>query len=100
MYMSDCLLRRADSLQAIGETYHSAIRINQTEASKVGLNNGDPATARKDDFEITLPVVIDNRVPDEGVLLPSDLLGAVMYGSGSAGITLSKLIPTLTNEVV
>ncbi len=100
MYASDCLLRRAESLQIVGETYHSAIRINQTEASKAGLKNGEPATARKDDFEITLPVVIDDRVPDEGVLLPSDLLGAVMYGSESAGITLSRLIPTLTNEVV
>jgi NADH-quinone oxidoreductase subunit G len=100
MYATDCLLRRAESLQAVSETYHSAIRINQTEASNFGLNDGEPATARKDGFEVTLPVIIDNRVPDEGVLLPSDLLGAVMYGSGSAGVTLSRLIPTLTNEVV
>ena len=100
MYASDCLLRRAESLQVVGETYHSAFRINQTEASKVGVKDGEPATARKNDFEITLPVVIDDRVPDEGILLPSDLLGAVMYGSGSTEITLSRLIPTLTNEAV
>ncbi len=99
MYASDCLLRRAESLQVVGETYHSAIRINQTEASKIGLKDGDPATARKDDFEITLPVIIDDRVPDEGILLPSDLSGAVMFGSGSTGLTLSRLIPTLTNEI-
>jgi NADH-quinone oxidoreductase subunit G len=100
MYASDCLLRRAESLQIVGETYHSAIRINQTEASKIGVKNGEPATARKDDFEITLPVIIDDRVPDEGILLPSDLSDAVIYESGSTGVTLSRLIPTLTNEVV
>ena len=100
MYASDCLLRRAESLQIVGETYHSAIRINQTEASKIGVKNGEPATARKDDFEITLPVIIDDRVPDEGILLPSDLSDAVIHKSGSTGITLSRIIPTLTNEVV
>jgi NADH-quinone oxidoreductase subunit G len=100
MYASDCLLRRAESLQIVGETYHSAIRINQTEASKIGVKDGEPATARKDDFEITLPVIIDDRVPDEGILLPSDLSDAVIYESGSTGITLTRIIPTLTNEVV
>ena len=84
-------LRRAKSLQAVGETYHSAIRINQKEASKTGLTDGERATAKKEDFEITLPVVIDERVPDEGVLLPSNLSGAVMCGSKSSGITLSRL---------
>ncbi len=91
MYASDCLLRRAESLQAVGETYHSAIRINQTEAEKAGLTNGERATAKKEDFEITLPVVIDDRVPDKGVLLPSNLSGAVMCGSKSSEITLSRL---------
>jgi len=78
MYASDCLLRRA-------------IRINQTEASKAGLTDGERATAKKEDFEITLPVVIDDRVPDKGVLLPSNLSGAVMCGSKSSEITLSRL---------
>lgn len=90
MYSIDCLVRRAESLQEVGSTYHSAIRINQNVASSAGLSDGESALARKDDIEITLPVVIDNRVPDEGVLIPSSLSGAIVCGSKSSEITLSR----------
>lgn len=90
MYSTDGLVRRAESLQKVME-YQSAIRINSAVALKAGLSDGESALARKADFEITLPVVIDDRIPDEGALLPSNLSGAIVCGSKSGEITLSRL---------
>ena len=90
MYSTDSLVRRAESLQEVGKTYHSAIRINQNVASNAGLSDGESALAKKDDIEITLPVVIDERVPDEGVLIPSSVPGAMACGSRSSEVTLSR----------
>lgn len=90
MYSIDGLVRRAESLQEVGKTYHSAIRINQNVASGAGLAEGESALAKKDNIEMTLPVVIDNRVPDESVLMPSNLSGAVVCGSKSSEVTLTR----------
>jgi NADH-quinone oxidoreductase subunit G len=90
VYSTDGLVRRAESLQKVME-YYSAIRINSAVAEKTGLVDGENALARKADFEITLPVVIDDRIPDEGALLPSNLSGAIDCGSKSGEITLSRL---------
>jgi len=90
MYSVDGLVRRADSLQEAGTIYHSAIRINQNVATNAGLSDGESARAKTKDIEITLPVVIDNRVPDEGVLIPSCVSGTLYCGSKSSEITITR----------
>lgn len=90
VYSTDGLVRRAESLQEVVE-YHSAIRINSSVAQKAGLSDGESALAKKAEFEITLPVIIDDRVPDETALVPSNLSGEVVCGSKSSEITLSRL---------
>lgn len=90
MYSIDCLVRRAESLQEVSRTYHSAIRINQNVAATAGISDGESVLAKKDNIEITLPVVIDNRVPDEGALIPSNLSDAVICGSTSSEVTLTR----------
>jgi NADH-quinone oxidoreductase subunit G len=89
VYSTDGIVRRAESLQEVME-YQSAIHINSAVAEKTGLAEGESALARKAEFEITLPVVIDDRIPDEGALLPSNLSGEIACGSKSGEITLSR----------
>lgn len=85
MYAGDCLVRRAGSLQNVSKARQMAIRVNQTMATQAGLTNGEQVMARKNDVELTLPVVIDDRVPDDGVLLSAHL-------PQSAGeVTLSRV---------
>jgi NADH-quinone oxidoreductase subunit G len=87
MYAGDCLVRRASSLQNVSEARQIAIRVNQAMASSAGLSEGEQAMAKKDNMELTLPVVIDERVPDDSVLIPS----LVVHGAGAGEVTLSRV---------
>ncbi|MBL1275210.1 MAG: NADH-quinone oxidoreductase subunit G [Ectothiorhodospiraceae bacterium] len=92
MYSGDGLVRRASSLQEITKAGQLAIRVNQSVASNAGLTEGEQALAKKNDIEVTLPVVIDDRVPDDSVLLPG-ILGAVAGAQNrhSGAVTLSRV---------
>jgi len=86
IYAGDCLVRRATSLQDVAQRRQFAIRVNQNVAAHAGLAEGEQAMAKKNDMELTLPVVIDERVPDDGVLVPSYL----PHGSTTGEVTLSR----------
>jgi NADH-quinone oxidoreductase subunit G len=86
MYAGDCLVRRANSLQNVSEAQQIAIRVNQAMASSAGLSEGEQAMAKKDNLEFTLPLVIDERVPDGSVLIPA----MQMRGLSAGAVTLSR----------
>ncbi len=85
VYASDGLVRRATSLQDVAQQRQFAIRVNQNVASHVGLADGEQALARKNDMELTLPVVIDERVPDDAVLV-----SCLPHGATTGEVTLSR----------
>ncbi len=87
IYAGDCLVRRAGSLQDVAQKHQLAIRVNQNVATHAGLAEGEQAMAKKNNVELTLPVVIDERVPDDGVLVPSYL----SHGSTTGEVTLSRV---------
>jgi predicted molibdopterin-dependent oxidoreductase YjgC len=74
----------------VERTYQAAIRVNGSVASKTGLAQGDAASARKANIEITLPVIIDERVPDDSVLMPVNLSAALLNDTTSDAVTLSR----------
>lgn len=86
MYAVDALVRRADSLQRVVKITQ-AIRINQNVATHAGLSEGEQARAIQNDLELTLPVMIDERVPDDAVIVPANLTP----GSCSGEVTLSRV---------
>ena len=90
MYAGDCLVRRAASLQQVAKSRQFAIRVNQSVASKIGLSNGERAMAKTNSIEITLPIIIDERVPDDSVLLWAGLSGTNSQNVQSSEITLSR----------
>ena len=87
MYAGDALVRRATSLQNVSKAHEIAIRINKAVAASAGLNAGEQVMAKAEKMELTLPVVIDERVPDGSVLIPSLLAG----GENKDGVTLSRV---------
>ncbi len=87
IYAGDSLLRRATSLQDVAQKHPFAIRVNQNVAAHAGLADGEQAMAKNNNVELTLPVVIDERVPDDGVLVPSHL----PHGSTTGAVTLSRV---------
>lgn len=91
MYASDGLVRRASSLQQVGKMHQMAIRVNQALAASAGLTGGEQATATKNNVELTLPLVIDDRVPDGSVLIPGTAPESLMHGTGAGEVTLSRV---------
>jgi NADH-quinone oxidoreductase subunit G len=71
MYVSDPILRRARSLQATRDNPPPAARMNEVEAGKAGLQDGEQVVVRMVEGAAHLPLVIDSRVPDGCVLVPS-----------------------------
>ena len=86
-YACDAIVRRATSLQAVEKNYRAAIRLNPSMADRTGLSEGHQATARQDDAALSLPVVIDERVPDDSVLFPSNVDGGVLSGAKPTTLT-------------
>jgi NADH-quinone oxidoreductase subunit G len=71
MYVGDPILRRAHALQATHDNPPPAARMNETEAGKAGLRDGEQVVVRMVEGAANLPLVIDPRVPDGCVLVPS-----------------------------
>ncbi len=71
MYRVDALVRRAPSLQNTADNPPPAARLNPAEAGKLGLADGDPVSVTLGVGVAQLPLVIDARVPDGCVLIPS-----------------------------
>jgi NADH-quinone oxidoreductase subunit G len=65
----DPVTRRAQSLQKTVDIADNAAHINSHLASKLGLAAGKPVDVEQNEHGIRLPVVIDDRVPDQCVLI-------------------------------
>jgi NADH-quinone oxidoreductase subunit G len=90
MYAQDALVRRATALQRTHEVQVAAIRINQAEAKKQGLEAVEAALVKQNGSQSQLPLEIDERVPDGCVLISAALAGTEMLGGQFGEVTLEK----------
>jgi NADH-quinone oxidoreductase subunit G len=81
MYVGDPVLRRAAALQATHDNPPPAARMNATEAGKAGLKDGDPVVVRMVEGAANLELVVDPRVPDGCVLVPSGYAQTATLGA-------------------
>jgi NADH-quinone oxidoreductase subunit G len=90
MYAGDALQRRAKSLHATQDAAKPAFYLNEVLAKKLGLMSGDQAVASQQGAELVLPVVIDNRIAEDCVLLHSGLLQTAALDTSLADVSLAK----------
>ncbi len=91
IYAVDNIVRRADALQQVAAANNdAAIRINETTARQQGLTEGDKAIACQNGHEVTLPVSIDDRLPDGCVLLPMAIPAVTTMGVHTGPISLTR----------
>jgi hypothetical protein len=72
-YAWDSLQRRAAALQSTPDGHEAAIIVNENMAKQLGLADGDRATATQDGAKVVLPVMVDNSVADDSVLIHAGL---------------------------
>lgn len=90
MYRVDSLVRHAEPLQQTIPADFAAIRINSLLAKKLNLAEADTVFAKQNYSEISLPVHIDERVPDNAVLIFAGLDATAGFGMAIGPIELKK----------
>jgi NADH-quinone oxidoreductase subunit G len=90
MNMIDSLCRRAVSLQQTDNVSDGAIHINTVLADKNNLSDSDTANVEQDDSAVNLKVIIDDRVPDDCVLIQSSHPAQINLGGSFGPIKIAK----------
>lgn len=73
IYSVDAMVRRAAALQKTQDAVLAAIYINSKTANSTSLTDDDNAIAIQNELRVVLPVVIDDGIPDNCVLIPIGL---------------------------
>ena len=89
IYAVDALVRRAAPLQHTPDAYCPGVTMNRAEAQRQGLGEGSLVNVRQGSAEAKLEVVIDDRVPDNCVWLPSGLPTTMGLGAGHGPVELA-----------
>ncbi len=90
MNTADALVRRAKSLQMTEDVADGAVHINSALAKQLGLSDQKEVRAEQDDMALTLPLVVDDRLPDACVLIQAKHPQSAALGTWFADITLGK----------
>ena len=86
----DPVTRRAKSLQQTADVTDGKAHINAVLASQLGMRDGDKVRVEQDEHAVTLPVVIDDRIPDKSVLIQAAQPCHAELGGWYGEIKLSK----------
>lgn len=90
IYAGDSLVRRAEPLQETMDNPGPMARMNNTDAQKLSLGEGDRVRVRMVEGDAEVELAIDDRVPDGCVWLPSGYGETSMLGAHGPA-TVSKL---------
>jgi NADH-quinone oxidoreductase subunit G len=90
IYSVDALVRRAIALQhTVDATQVSGIHINTPMATQMGLSANNLVKVKQNGTAVNLPVVIDERVPDEAVLIYAGQVANVELGAWHGQVELT-----------
>jgi NADH-quinone oxidoreductase subunit G len=90
IYSVDALVRRAGALQhTIDAKITERVHINTNVAAQLSLGDDQKVQVKQNGANVTLPVVIDDRVPDDGVLIYAGQVAHAELGAWYGQIELS-----------
>jgi NADH-quinone oxidoreductase subunit G len=90
MNAGDALVRRAPALQEGVDRADGRLHLNAATAAKCGLNAGALASTRQRNGSVTLPVALDESVPDGCVLLHGGNPALAPLGGWFGEISVTK----------
>jgi len=90
MYSVDTNVRRASALQrTMDAKIANGVHINAKLAAQLNVDKASQIQVKQDNSNLTLPLVIDDRVPDEGVLIYGGQLANADLGRWHGQVELS-----------
>ena len=91
MYSLDAQLRRSPSLQATKDAIaNQALQMNLQTAEQYGVADGDQILLKQGGVEVALPLIINNRVAANSVLVYSGLHQTAALSAEISPITIQK----------
>ena len=90
LYAVDPLVRRSDPLQATRDTIMAAAYINSKTASQQGLSANQTVRIAQDQYSNSLPVVIDEGVPDQCVFIPAGVNDSQSLGDAYGNVEIEQ----------
>lgn len=88
LYRTDGLVRRAEALQDSAAQLPLAVRINSKLAQELALLHGQPVKVKQDQGQVALPWVIDERIPDHCVYVPTGYAETAVLGDNFGAIEI------------
>ena len=92
MYATDAVVRRAASLQKTADAQTMCVRLNSTEAERLGVSTATTVTVRQGASSIDLTLVIDETIPDDSAWIPSALEGNDLLGVPFTAVTIEAVM--------
>ncbi len=90
IYAADNIVRRSQALQLTKDAINAAMYINAKTLAGTKLNGLEQGTILQSGTQATLPVVIDDRVPENCVMVPVGVVGSEQLGSSYGLVELVK----------
>ena len=87
----DAVVRRAQPLQETADHIVCALYLNRATAERLGLSEADTVQASQGGHTATLPLVIDEGVPDDCVFIPQAVPGSDSLGAACGPVALQKV---------
>ena len=91
MNNADTFVRRARSLQMTIDAADGGVHINSDLAVKLGLSEQKKVRAKQNGVALELALVLDERVPDDCVLIQAKHPQTAQLGAWFSDISLGKI---------
>jgi NADH-quinone oxidoreductase subunit G len=90
LYATDPLVRRATALQQTKDAGEAVIRLHPNEAKRQGLNTAQNALVKQNGYHVTLPVSLDESIPEGCVWISTGLSKTAMLGQPFGEVIVEK----------
>lgn len=90
IYAVDATVRRAAALQKSPLADAALVRINESDAKKLGLTDGDLVSVKQEGAQGILTLAVDNRVAAGCAWVPAALAGTVGLGANGMAVELKR----------
>jgi len=90
IYAVDAMVRRSAPLQATKDADVAQIRANAATLAQAGLSGAGQAKLRQGEREVVLPLIEDEALPDNAVVLPAGLTESVGLAASYTPVELTS----------
>ena len=79
------------ALQKTKDAHIAEIRINESMAKRIGIKDGEHAIAMQNQQQLSLPVVIDNDISENSVLIYAGLQESSVFDGSFSPVTIKRV---------